>query len=91
MAQLGSKPLAELKAFLKERADWDIGFDQKEFGALDKATIAELRTMADGCPACMFAAMRQLNCYGEERFDLKAEMQAVWSIVNEAERVGYAY
>jgi hypothetical protein len=97
LAAFDAAPLPELIAFVGSRATWHSHDPEGDryHGTIDKAALAELRTLADGCPVCMFAAMRQGKVFlaGDlPEFDLKAEMGEVWPIVNEAraERRGYS-
>lgn len=56
-----------------------------------QAAVSVLREAAEGCPACMMAALRQAKIPVPlaEGFDFKAEMQAVWDEVNEERRQIY--
>jgi hypothetical protein len=55
--------------------------------------MAELRTLADNCPACILAAIRQRKLQSPDdfadngpldfKFDFKAEMEVFWSNQNE--------
>lgn len=84
LAGLTPQPLATLIEFCSKRANWDIGHDEQPYGGLDKAGIEELRKLADGCPVCMFAALRQSNVYADKNdFDMKKDLQDVWGPVNE--------
>jgi hypothetical protein len=67
------------------------GSDECVHGSIDKAAVDALRELADGCPVCMFATLRRSNVYPpSEAFDMKAELQKVWSEVNDAQRESYA-
>lgn len=58
-----------------------------------EAAIPVLREAAEGCPACMMAALRQakIPVPMAENFDFKAEMESLWHEVNRerAEIAGY--
>lgn len=95
IAGLTAAPLAQLIAFCRSKATWDVAQpeDGPLHGSVDKAALDELRSLAGGCPVCMFAALRQSNVYAsKDHFDMKAELAAIWSEVNaERERREYAY
>lgn len=99
LAAFDAAPLLELVEFVKSRAVWHYHDEDGDryHGEVDSATIGELRTLADGCPVCMFAAMRQGKVFpkaGDDKFDLKTEMVDVWKTVNENRYEGvalYAY
>ena len=50
------------------------------------AAIPALRDAADGCPACMLAAIRQSGLQGVTSWRYKEEKKAVWAVINEANR-----
>lgn len=78
----GGASLPELIAFVKEKAEtvhWS-GEDQ-DFKLLDNDDLAKLRDMAEGCPACMLAALRLTRTHAE--LDFKKESKAIWDMVNE--------
>ncbi len=50
--------------------------DEKQ--AMDEATLNQLRTAVDGCPACMLAAIRQSNRYPEV-WRYQTEHDAYWA------------
>jgi hypothetical protein len=85
---LDAKPLAELKAFAIANSAREHSFDGKrEFGVLKTESIAALKALADECPACVFAAMRQTNTYFpvEHEFKLKDEIRKVFDALNDVE------
>lgn len=96
-AEASPEPLAKLVEFVKSKVTWHPGAceDDEPYGTIDKEMTEELRRLADGCPVCMFAALRQSKVYVEGNlFDLKAELKTVWSNVNEtryARGAGYDY
>ncbi len=54
--------------------------------------IVKVLVAANGCPACVLAALRQSNITaGATSFDFKKEMVKIWKIVNEANDTGAAY
>lgn len=86
------KPLAELVALCRARAthhtDPTTEFDYHD---LDAAALKELREAADGCPACMLAAMRQAPAFASRQdFNFKEELASVWAEKN-AERMSRYY
>ena len=86
-AESNPEPLATLVEFVKSNATTHpVMTEQSEpYCTLGKEALEELRKRADGCPACMFAALRQAKTYAEERtFDFQAELQSTWSVINGA-------
>lgn len=89
LAAFDAAPLSELIDFVRSRATW-ISHDPEGdsyHGTIDAAALQELRTLAGDCPVCMFAGLRQSKVFpaGDlPKFDLKAEMRAVWPIINDA-------
>jgi hypothetical protein len=84
-AEFQPKPLAELIEFVQGAAvDWE-AMQGVEYGTLNKAGLIALRQLADGCPVCTFAALRQAHVYSEETFELKKEMESVWAEINSVE------
>lgn len=52
-----------------------------------RTAIKKLRELAQGCPACMLAALRQKGAYtDDEIFDFKAEMKAAFDGAIKAKR-----
>lgn len=67
-------------------------------GALDAAKpdcgLAELRELADGCPCCILAAIRQskIESLGlHENFNFRAEMETMWESVGRERLDRYEY
>lgn len=74
---------AELSAMVKFAKEHSEGYDDNDWSSMGEKDLAELRRMADGCPLCMLAALRQSNVYADTRFfNLKAELKSVWSDIN---------
>lgn len=85
MAGLTAQPLAKLKEFCSQRANWHAMNEDEAYGSLNKEALTELITLADGCPVCVFAALRQSNVYADRNdFDMKKELSSVWNDVNQA-------
>src|ERR1700722_3866772 len=83
-------PLAKLRRFVAGHAHYHtIGEDGPECGTLSKEHTATLREMTDGCPVCMFAAIRQTSCFIAD-FDLKAEVKSLWDVINASKWDGVA-
>jgi len=57
----------------------------------EKEAIDKLREAANGCPACMLAAIRRLDCpAGALTFSYKNEKEEFWAYYNDSQRqVGY--
>ena len=97
MIEASPKPLEELIAALpRPMSHASMSFDHA-FGthydprpmcdAIEK-TLPKLRELADGCPACMLAALRQrglLEWCGQDVFSYKVEMDSVFGDLREAE------
>ena len=92
---MSPEPLSKLVEFAKLKAirHPSMSDDLPDSFVIDKAGLEELRKLADGCPVCMFAALRQSNVFVEDNaFDLKAELRSVWADINVAgDRCNYAY
>lgn len=88
--QTGAADLPVLIAYCKERAA-----KSHDGLTLTKADVDELRTLCDGCPACMLAAVRQANVYAID-WDAKLEFKTFWDAWRSeqasefASMVGYA-
>jgi hypothetical protein len=77
---VNAKPLAELITIFAPANDYE---------ALIPERLAQLRKDADGCPACIFAALRQSNAIEYvtvDQFDLRKERAAFMDRVNEIRR-----
>jgi hypothetical protein len=85
------RPIEELIAALRKF--------ENEDGADYTRGVVELRKLADGCPACMLAAIRQsklqqvdpdaeLGSFISIPFDFKKELKAFWDDVNDANYQG---
>lgn len=82
---LKQKPIAELVAPMKQTILAELSNDEG---------MAKLRELAEGCPGCILAAIRQSGIqkalydseYGppELKFDFKKELQAWWATENES-------
>ncbi len=70
MMELVQKPIEELKVALVDAVDFG---DEENYDSVDKQAIVKLRELAQGCPACMLAAIRQSNQGGCHSFDFKKE------------------
>lgn len=86
------RPLEELIAVLPDIIEKPDGFGSVtvECEGLKEA-VKELRDLADGCPACMMAALRQKGIpvpMARPEFDFKAEMAAIFEQVHAA-NAGY--
>jgi hypothetical protein len=96
LAGFTPKPLAELVDLCRSLSTWHcVGEDGPEYGSLPEDKLPTLREAAGGCPVCIFAAMRQSDCFTQrEKFDLKAELASIWNEINEenlAREHGYGY
>jgi len=86
LAGFSPQPLIALVEFCRKRANWDISVDESHppYGGLDKTALEELRALADGCPVCMFAALRQAHVYADkELFNMKEALRDVWGPINQ--------
>ncbi|MEN6426073.1 MAG: hypothetical protein ABFE13_11960 [Phycisphaerales bacterium] len=57
-------------------------------------TLADLEDRLDGCPVCVYSALRQAGWAGfiTDKFDLEERIAAYWSDVNQEEdRYSYGY
>lgn len=86
-------PLTKLIEFLQASAKRRAVHDEFTECTIDGAGLDELRKLADGCPVCMFAALRQGGIYVEgNHFDLKTELSKAWNEINAAgDRHNYDY
>ena len=79
--QVTQKPIEELKAeirrIVKKFSEKSIFMDM----ALNEKAIDEFRDFANGCPACMLAAIRQSD--ESINFDFKKECEDFWADINE--------
>ena len=85
-AEAAPASLATLVEFVQSKITWHptMHDDAEPYGTIDKAMSEELRRLADGCPVCMFAALRQSKAYVEDNgFKLKDELKTLWSDVND--------
>jgi hypothetical protein len=82
------EPLAKLIEFVRLHGEVvsDLPEDVDPYSTIGKEELQALRQLADGCPACMFAALRQTKTFPDQtaQFDFKAELREVWSVVNDA-------
>lgn len=87
--ELQSKPLPELIAFCKTKAAAGDSIDGNPDDSslwLDEVDVKALRELADQCPACMLAALRQSDTYaGSQHYGFKEEMKSLWNEKNQAE------
>lgn len=85
--------LTQLVSFVQQHTNWDAFDESCPCGGISKEHLEELRKLADGCPVCMFAALRQGKAYPNGTdFDFKAELRSVWDDVNSArEAANHAY
>jgi len=84
--ELGAKPLPELIAFCKARgvAGESMTGDPDDSSLwLDGDAMKGLRDLADNCPVCVFAALRQSNVWGRG-FNMKEELKSLWADHNDA-------
>lgn len=82
--------LADLRKFVADHAHYQAhGEDGPEYGTLSPEHTATLRTMTEGCPVCMFAAIRQENCFITD-FNLKDETKSLWGDINASQWEGAA-
>lgn len=79
---VAQRPMAELLAALPE---WDRGVGQWSETQPD-VDLPALRAVANNCPACILAALRQkgIPVPAVSGFDFDAEMKAIWNEINEA-------
>lgn len=82
------EPLAKLVEFVKLHGEPvpDLPEGVEPYSTIGKEELQALRQLADGCPACMFAALRQAKTFTDQtaHFDFKAELKSVWSDINDA-------
>ena len=86
------KPIEELTAILpnhelfKVEDQWQpngFHYDEKMSDEINKI-LPKLRDLAENCPACIMAALRQSSTISAARdFHFKEEMKALWEQVNE--------
>jgi hypothetical protein len=86
-------PMSEMVALLPDVEKYT------HMGMLADAVVAgivKLREVTEGCPVCVFAALRQTKTLeyargleGELLFDLKAEIQTAWQSVNAGQPSAY--
>lgn len=84
-AEAAPEPLAKLVEFVRSKMVWDkhVPEDCEPYAHLDKEMTEELRRLADGCPVCMLAALRQSKAYPPSgAFDMKAELKSLWNEIN---------
>lgn len=85
--ELSSRPLPELIAFVRAKATHGESIEGDPHGSslwVANDAVKQLREMADNCPACMLAALRQSNAFaGSQDFNFKAELNSLWSDYNE--------
>lgn len=76
---LDPEPLEVLVAFVTLEATWEPGEkDKNDRGFLADEHVKELRELADRCPVCMLAALRQSKCFASrEVFDMKKELKGL--------------
>jgi hypothetical protein len=87
LAPFDPMPLSGLIGLCQKVATCNGGPDPEGPGyyTIDAAGLAQLREAADGCPVCMFAAMRQAKVWPAYplEFKLKEELAPVWSGIND--------
>jgi hypothetical protein len=87
-----SAPLPQMIQFCRENVtDLQEAYNGLDYGTISKDVTAKLRELADGCPVCMFAAMRQAHVYPAEPFDLKTECRSIWADINEERTANIRY
>lgn len=80
--ELQAQPLTKLIEFVRSRGTPEHNeFVDIDWLSVDGATLTELRTLADRCPCCVLAAMRQTSAHAtsDANFDFKTELKALWS------------
>ena len=75
------KDIEVLSAPLKELGE--IAFDDYMGSERATAAVEKLHGLAEGCPACMLAAVRQNDAFGVN-FNYKESLKIFWDAVNEA-------
>lgn len=79
-------PLDEIRALvprIREVSDDQGLYDHTHYGRKVAEAVDVMRQAADGCPVCVFAALRQEHVFvSSEAFDFKAECDAVFREVN---------
>lgn len=79
-------PLAELLALIPTIGTPEAGSEHHEgYYRLDEAAVKVLREKADGCPICMFAALRQSGAFAAtfNGTTMKEECKSLWNDINE--------
>jgi hypothetical protein len=79
-------PLAELVALIPTIGVFHTGSEYHEdYRSLDDAALKVLREKADGCPVCMFAALRQAGAFAQSfnGTTMKEECKALWADMQE--------
>jgi hypothetical protein len=87
VAGLTAAPLPELMALCKAKAVAGESVDGNPEDSslwLDEAAMKALRELADGCPVCALAALRQSNIFGRG-FNMKEELKSLWADHNDAQ------
>ncbi len=82
VAGLEQKPLSAFKAILKQPPDPELPVWQQVSQSAARAT-AGLMEISEGCPACAFAAIRQLDIIAN--FDFREQSAIFWKEHNEAQ------
>lgn len=92
MVEAEPHSLASLIALLPDSNSYHAAHDDNgvQHSILADATVIvlpKLRKAADGCPACMMAALRQakIPLPMVEGFNFTEEMKSIWADINEAQ------
>jgi hypothetical protein len=89
------EPLPKLIEFVKLHCEPvnDLPEGVDPYSTIGKEELQALRQLADGCPACMFAALRQAKTFTDQtaQFDFKAELKSVWDNINDARSASEHY
>lgn len=74
--EVNQRPIAQLTALLPDIPPGEI--DWEEIDVMMADALQKLRDAANGCPACMLAAIRQKGIAEIAGFDYKRESQEIW-------------
>ena len=94
LVEAEQKPMAELLAVLPVRQQFPDLEDEDGCTVISEAFVSAvndalpvLRDVAENCPACVLAALRQAGAYlpAVSGFNFTEEMKAVWREVNQSQ------
>lgn len=91
MIEAKQKPIVELLSMMPKAQDFKDNFEGFNSALTTEANAAlvRLRELAEGCPSCVMAAIRQsgIPVLMVTDFDWSKEMQSIWDDIHDLHRI----